>query len=145
MTAWSIPTGSPSTDDKYYDLTAAGPSGIISCMDHVELNRIPYLEISLWLDFYGQLLTGHTREVLELHYCEDMSLSEIAENLGITRQAVHDRIRQGVQSLATFESKLNLASRYRVQKECLDQALQAFETGQCQQVQEKLLQLSGLI
>jgi len=57
-----------------------------------------YRTVVLWLDFYSQLLTDRTREVLELHYNEDMTVSEIAEHLAITRQGVHDKIRQGISS-----------------------------------------------
>lgn len=102
-------------------------------------------DISLWLDFYGQLLTSHTRDVLELHYSEDMSLSEIAEHLGITRQAVHDRIRQGAASLVDYETKLGLAERFRNQKTCVQEALEALAAGQAEAARDKLMQLNGLL
>lgn len=114
-------------------------------MRDTDLNNLSHTDICLWLDFYGQLLTGHTREVLELHFAEDMSLSEIAENLGITRQAVHDRIRQGIGNLAEYEAKLGLVGKFRSQKECIDQAIQALEAGSAGLAHEKLLQLNGLL
>ncbi|HBP39091.1 MAG TPA: hypothetical protein DD640_10215 [Clostridiales bacterium] len=114
-------------------------------MNDGEHQQATNTDICLWLDFYGRLLTEHTREILELRYCEDLSLSEIAENLHISRQAVNDRIRRGVQNLAGYETKLGLASRYRIEKESVSQALQAIETGQAGQAREKLLQLSRLL
>ena len=110
-----------------------------------DLNNLSRTDICLWLDFYGQLLTSHTRDVLDLHYGEDMSLSEIAANLGITRQAVHDRIRQGVGSLAGYETKLGLVGRFSVQKECISEAISAIDAGDPGSAREKLLQLSGLL
>ena len=49
---------------------------------------------SMLLDFYGELLTDKQRECFDLHYNEDLSLSEIAEQLGISRQGVWDNIRR---------------------------------------------------
>ncbi|HAL73664.1 MAG TPA: hypothetical protein DCM45_01065 [Clostridiales bacterium] len=108
-----------------------------------DLQNLSRTDICLWLDFYGELLTNHTRDVLELHFSEDMSLSEIAENLGITRQAVHDRIRQGTGSLMGFEDKLGLAARFKTQKVFLAEALQALDNGEMTIVREKLQQLNA--
>ena len=51
------------------------------------------LEIALLFDFYGEMLTDKQRDVVELYYNDDLSLSEIAENEGITRQGVRDSIK----------------------------------------------------
>ena len=110
-----------------------------------DLNNPSHTDVCLWLDFYGQLLTERTREVLELHYSEDMSLSEIAENLGITRQAVHDRIRQGVLGLTDYENKLGLAERFRNQKTCIGEAIQALEAGRAGEALAKLQLLNRMI
>ena len=71
-----------------------------------------------WLmDFYGPLLTEHRREVARLYCEEDLSLSEIAEQLGITRQGVHDIIKRCDRILEGYEEKLGLAERFaRIQK-----------------------------
>lgn len=67
-----------------------------------------------WLmDFYGPLLTEHRREVARLYCEEDLSLSEIAEQLGITRQGVSDALRKARAQLIDYEEKLGLAARYR--------------------------------
>ena len=114
----------------------------MSAIDPKNLSRT---DVCLWLDFYGQLLTSHTRDVLDLHYGEDMSLSEIAENLGISRQAVHDRIRQGVQNLADYEGKLELVKRFRAQKTYIEQAIRALDNGESLTARNCLLQMDSLL
>lgn len=89
-----------------------------------------YSQIVLWLDFYSQLLTPRTREMLELHYNEDMSLSEIAEHLGITRQGVHDKIIKGVSQLAGYEASLKLCTRFVEEKKQIAAALAALDEQQ---------------
>ena len=54
------------------------------------------------LDFYGELLTDKQRECFDLHFNEDLSLSEIAEQLSISRQAVWDNIRRAELSLSEY-------------------------------------------
>jgi len=66
------------------------------------------VEVSLMLDFYGKLLTDKQLEIMELYYNQDLSLTEIAENLDVTRQAVHDAIKKSEKSLKEYENKLNL-------------------------------------
>ena len=82
------------------------------------------VELNYLLDFYGPLLTAHRREVLRLYCEEDLSLAEIAEQLGITRQGVSDAINKGRKQLSDYEEKLGLAGRYRSLGEqaqrCLD-------------------------
>ena len=68
---------------------------------------------SLLLDIYGQTLTGKQREVMELYYNEDLSLSEIAENQEISRQAALDSIRRAEKHLRQMEERLGMLSKYR--------------------------------
>lgn len=70
------------------------------------------LEISVLLDFYGEMLTAKQRDFIDLYYNEDLSLSEIAENEGITRQGVRDAIKRAEAQLEDMESKLQLAKRF---------------------------------
>lgn len=67
--------------------------------------------ISRLCDIYGALLTEHRRDILRSYYDDDLSLSEIAENFGITRQAALCSIRQAEAQLTEYERKLNLAAR----------------------------------
>ena len=65
-------------------------------------------EISRLLDLYGNLLNEKQRNTLVCYYEEDLSLSEIAQNEGISRQGVSDAIRRAEQQLKSFEEKLHL-------------------------------------
>ena len=57
------------------------------------------------LDFYGELLTDKQRECFDLHYNEDLSLAEIAEQLGVSRQGVWDNIRRAETAMEDIEAK----------------------------------------
>lgn len=70
------------------------------------------LSMSLLLDFYGEVLSEPQREAMDLFYNGDLSLSEIAEITGITRQGVRDRIVKGEQIIGELEAKLGLAGRF---------------------------------
>jgi len=70
------------------------------------------IEISLLYDFYGELLSEKKRGAASLYFNEDLSLSEIAEHMGITRQGVSDLIRRSESELYEFEDKLGLYSRF---------------------------------
>ncbi len=69
------------------------------------------LRRSVLLDFYGELLTEKQRECYDLHYNEDLSLSEIAEQSGISRQGVWDNIRRADAALEELEEKTGLVAR----------------------------------
>lgn len=70
------------------------------------------LTVSLLLDFYGNLLPEKQLDMMEEYYGEDLSLSEIAENHGITRQGVHDNIKRAASELKEYEEKLGLLKRF---------------------------------
>lgn len=86
------------------------------------------LHITFLLDFYGDMLTDKQREVVECYYNEDLSLAEIAQEKGITRQGVRDSIKRAEQQLIEMEERLGLAKRFRQVQEQLsvicDRALQ---------------------
>lgn len=69
----------------------------------IERDRLAY-----YVDFYGELLTEKQLQVIELHVDEDYSLSEIAEQVGSSRQAVHDLIQRTTNKLVDYEAKLGL-------------------------------------
>ena len=71
-----------------------------------------HLELCLLFDFYGEMLTDKQRELFDLYYHEDLSLSEIAEHAGITRQGVRDAVVRAEHTLTALEDKLHLVSRY---------------------------------
>lgn len=74
---------------------------------------------SLLLDFYGELLTEKQRECYDLHYNEDLSLSEIAQQAGISRQGVWDNIKRAEASLNDIEEKTGLVRRFQETREAL--------------------------
>ena len=69
------------------------------------------LKRSMLLDYYGDLLTPRQRECYELHYNDDLSLSEIAEQCGISRQGAWDNIRRASDALEEMEEKTGLIRR----------------------------------
>lgn len=75
------------------------------------------VEQGLLYDFYGELLTKHQRKVYEDSVYNDLSLSEIAEDMGISRQGVHDLIKRCDHSLQEYEEKLHLVQRFLSIKE----------------------------
>ena len=70
------------------------------------------LNMSLLLDFYGDVLSEKQREAADLFYNGDYSLSEISEITGITRQGVRDRIVKSEEIITELENKLGLAARF---------------------------------
>jgi len=85
------------------------------------------LEISNLLDFYGEMLTEKQRDFLDYYYNEDLSLSEIAENEGITRQGVRDAIKRAEAQMLDMESKLGLCEKWGDLKKGLDEIKQCAE------------------
>lgn len=83
------------------------------------------LEISFLLDFYSEMLTQKQREVIEYYYNDDLSLSEIAMNEGITRQGVRDSIKRAEMQLLEMEERLGLAKRFREMQEGLGEIIEA--------------------
>ena len=71
------------------------------------------METAILLDTYGSMLTEKQYDTLSLYYDEDLSLSEIAENMGITRQGVHKCIRTSEEYLTQLEEALGFAEKYR--------------------------------
>ena len=70
------------------------------------------LEIGYLLDFYGDILPERRRDILDLYYNDDLSLSEIAEDEGISRQGVRHIIKKGEEELLRLETALGLCEHY---------------------------------
>lgn len=82
------------------------------------------VKYNLLFDFYGPLLTHRQREIYQMYYGEDLSLGEIGEQLGISRQAVYDNVKRSSKILMDFESKLGLLNKYFIQQDMLKQVEQ---------------------
>jgi predicted DNA-binding protein YlxM (UPF0122 family) len=109
------------------------------------------LTVSLLLDFYGNMLTEKQREVVEFYYNDDLSLSEIAENEGITRQGVRDAIKRAEMQLREMEERLGFVKRTAELRASLREIYEAADrikqtnsrcsyVGQIEEDAEKILQ-----
>ena len=102
------------------------------------------LEQTLLYDFYGELLTEHQRQVYEDVVLNDFSLSEVAENRGISRQGVHDMIRRCNKSLEEYENKLHLVEKFLTIKENVNRIRQLPENPEDQPVSELMEQIERI-
>lgn len=75
------------------------------------------VEMGMLFDFYGKLLSGTQYTVIEDYYIHDLSLSEIALNLDISRQGVHDALKRAEKKLYSYEEKLGLTEKFKHNKE----------------------------
>ena len=71
------------------------------------------LQMTMLFDFFGDLLTEKQREYFDLYHNEDLSLSEIAENVGITRQGVRDIIVRAENTLLEYEKRTGIVARFK--------------------------------
>ena len=76
-----------------------------------------FLKQTLLYDFYGELLTSHQKEIYEQSVLEDLSLSEIAQAAGISRQGVHDLVKRCDKTLQGYEDKLHLVEKFLAVRE----------------------------
>jgi predicted DNA-binding protein YlxM (UPF0122 family) len=108
------------------------------------------IEISLLYDFYGRLLTEKQRELLKLHHEDTYSLSELAEEYGISRQGVHDAVRKAEKALHEYESKLGLIGKFIATEQAVrdaDAELDRLiaENGQNSRLADRLRQVRAMI
>ena len=94
--------------------------------------------------FYGGLLTDKQRQVLSLHCEEDLSLGEIAEEVGISRQAVHETITRAAARLNEMETSLGMAARFRRMEDGLESALEAVKGKEYDRAEQLLTELLKL-
>jgi predicted DNA-binding protein YlxM (UPF0122 family) len=73
--------------------------------------------ICVLYDIYGDLLPKSCADFIDMYYNDDLSLSEIAENVGISRQGVRSGIMHGIKILSEYESKLSLYEKYKCNNE----------------------------
>lgn len=105
--------------------------------------------IGLLFDYYGALLTEKQQYCLEMHYLRDLSLSEIAVEMAVSRQAVHDIMRRSEQLLEDYEDKLKLVERHQRERRLMSEIMivlsalppEIAEQGQIQDALNNLKQL----
>lgn len=103
---------------------------MLSCKIAEVITVDTILKQSLLYDFYGELLTNHQKEVYEQFVLEDLSLSEIAQSAGISRQGVHDMVKRCQKTLEGYEEKLHLVEKFIVIQERvrqIDEVLDEYE------------------
>lgn len=100
-----------------------------------------FVRQSLLFDFYGDLLTEHQKLVYGSFVQENLSLSEIAQDSGISRQGVHDMIRRCRNSLEEYESKLHLVERFLKIKEKVMAINSAESLAEAKHISEEIMEL----
>ncbi len=96
------------------------------------------VEMGLLFDFYGNLLSDTQYTVVEHYYIHDLSLSEIASNLNISRQGVHDALKRAEKKLYSYEEKLELVEKFEQNKEKTKDILKYID-----EIDEKAKQLNS--
>lgn len=101
--------------------------------------------VSLLIDFYGALLTEKQLQCIVLHHEDDMSLAEIADQLGVSRQAVHDNLQRAMQVLNGYEESLHLVRNYECREALIDKMRQELQAAVVDKaaMQQLLAQMEG--
>ena len=86
------------------------------------------LEMILLFDYYGDLLTDRQKQCFDMHYNQDLSLGEIAQELSISRQAVYDNLSRAEALLKNMEEKTGCVSRDRQMRKAMEQIAATAET-----------------
>ena len=86
------------------------------------------VELSLLFDFYGEMLGEHKKKIFEDYVLNDLSLAEIAEEEGISRQGVHDIVKRCTKQLKEYEAALHLVEKFQNMKNKLTKAAGLLES-----------------
>ena len=100
-----------------------------------------FVRQSLLYDFYGDLLTQHQKEIYEAYVLQNLSLGEIAEESGISRQGVHDLIRRCNALLDGYENKLKLVERFLTVREKVGQIQKCADLESAQRIAGEILDI----
>ncbi len=111
-------------------------------MDREDLKR--KIDLAYLSAFYGGLLTEKQRQIVSLHCEEDLSLGEIAAEIGISRQAVHDTLSRAAARLNEMEAELGAARKFQRMEAGLEDALTALKRREYGRAEEILSQLIRL-
>lgn len=104
------------------------------------------VEQGLLYDFYGELLTEHQKEIYEAAVYNDMSLTEIADENGISKQGVHDLIKRCTNTLQGYEDRLHMIRRFeaiKAEAKALDSIAEDTENALSDELRERLRSISG--
>ena len=111
-------------------------------MDREDLKR--KVDLAFLSAFYGGMLTEKQRRILSLHCEEDLSLGEIAGEVGISRQAAHETLTRAASRLNEMEASLGVAARFRRMEDGLESALQALKDKEYDRAERLLTELLAL-
>ena len=104
------------------------------------------VEQGILYDFYGQLLTKHQQKIYEQAVYENLSFNEIAEQEGVSRQAVHDLVRRTTALMQGYEKKLGMIRRFYSLREAAEELCQAADSaGTREQLAESVRRISDRI
>ena len=103
------------------------------------------LEQTLLYDFYGELLTDHQKQIYEYVVLNDNSISEVAEEKGISRQGVHDLIKRCNKILQEYESKLHLVEKFVTIKEQIEEMEKSLRETEEPDKEALVRQLNGIL
>lgn len=106
------------------------------------------LRCTLLYDFYGELLTEHQKTIYEDYVLNDLSLSEIAEANGISRQGVHDIVKRCDKALEGYEERLHLLEKFQNSKKALEdinRLIMEYKNTEDAGILEKLVNISNEI
>lgn len=117
---------------KYFSLQAFCPKGGVTVNeDRAYICRL--------IDIYGNVLSDRQKDVVDLYYNEDLSLAEISENCGITRQGVRDAIRHGVETLRFLESALGFNAKSERINRCASEISNLSDSDEVRRLAESII------
>lgn len=87
------------------------------------------VEQAFLYDFYGELLTKHQQQIYEDFVLNDLSLSEIAQERGVSRQGIHDIVKRCDKALAQYEEKLHLVEKFLLTRQKVKQIYELVQAG----------------
>lgn len=103
------------------------------------------VELSMLYDFYGELLNDRKKTIFEEYVLNDLSLTEIADMEGISRQGVHDIVRRCTKQLKEYEDALHLVEKFRQMKKKLSKVQELLRQAESSGNNEALKAASGLL
>lgn len=110
----------------------------MKAVEHIGLEKLEYK--GMLYDFYGELLTQHQKGIYEDAVFNDLSLGEIADEQGISRQGVHDLIKRCDRILNDYENKLHLVERFARIKHNIQQINELTDDEQIKQLSNKIME-----
>ncbi len=111
-------------------------------MNREDLKR--KVDLAFLSAFYGGMLTEKQRQIVSLHCEEDLSFAEIAEEVGISRQAVHESLSRAASRMIGMEASLGMAKRFHRMEEGLEAALEALKSKDYPRAEQLLTELLAL-